>query len=355
MISRKGSSTRRSHFSLKRCVAMTTIVLLTLTEAAFAAFVGPDPGSVAGITYNVENVNAAGGPIYSPVTGELVNVGGLGAGYGRLGAPVTPVSTFGGGVATPAAPLTPLGFSAAQPAVPALNFGDTIGGSAKLSATTTSGGSGAGIFWSNPTFIADTGVNGRASVNFSRGIANFSDPTGDAAKIPGVALAVTGTLGGQGPAGAFVAATLNGRFSIFNAAGGFVNAFSTSVAIVSDGPGGRGDFVKATPSVAGDRLFSNFITPGANTFFAYGVDLLPAITIPVGGSVTLDGTLSFVADPEASLKFDIVPSGVPLPDFGLVAQTPEPASLVMMGMGTMATLGVCWHRRKATRARVDRA
>jgi len=357
MISRMDPSTWRSRFSLKRCAAMAMIVLLASTQAAFAGFVGPNAGSVAGITYEVENVNPAGGPIYNPGTGELVNIGGLpgGAGYGSLGAPVTPVNTFGGGVAAPAAPLTPFGFGAAPPAVPAKDFGDTIGGSANLAATTFHGGSGAGIFWSNPTFIADTGVDGRASVNFSRGVANFSDPTGDAMKTPGVALAVTGTLGGQGPAGAFVAATLDGRFSIFNAAGALVNAFSTSVAIVSDGPGPRGDFVTATPSVPGSHLYSNFITPGANTFFAYGVDLLPTVSIPVGGRVTLDGTLSLVADPDVTLTLSVVPTGVPMPDFGQIASTiPEPASLVMMGMGTMATLGVCWHRRKATRAHVDR-
>jgi hypothetical protein len=125
-----------------------------------------------------------------------------------------------------------------------------------------------------------------------------------------------------------------------------VNAFSTSVDIVSDGPGPRGDFVTATPSVPGSTLFSSFITPGANTFFAYGVDLLPAVAIPVGGSVTLDGTLSFVADPDVTLTLDVIPAGVPLPDFGAIAQVPEPASVVMLGMGTLATLGVCWYRRK---------
>jgi len=321
---------------------MTTIVLLASTQAAFAGFAGPTAGSVAGITYAVENVNAAGGPVYDPVTGELVNIGGLpgGAGYGSLGAPVAPVSTFGGGVAAPAAPLTPLGFGAAQPAVPAVNFGDALGGSAMLAATTFNGGSGAAVYWRNPTYIWDTGVDGRASVNFSRGIANFTDTTADV-KVPGVGLAITGTLGGQGPAGAFVAATLDGRFSIFNAAGTLINSFSTSVAIVSDGPGARGDFVTATPSVAGSTLFSNFIFPSANTFFAWGVDLLPAVAIPAGGSVRLDGTLSLVADPDVNLALDILPADAPMPDFGLIGSAvPEPTSIVMMGLGILATISV---------------
>ena len=128
------------------------------------------------------------------------------------------------------------------------------------------------------------------------------------------------------------------------------------MAIVSDGPGPRGDFVTFTPSVAGGEGFSNFITPGNNTFFAFGVDILPAVAIPAGGSVTLDGTLSLVADPDVTLALAQIPTGDPMPDFGLIASSiPEPASIVMMGLGILATLGVSWHYRKATEARPVRA
>jgi hypothetical protein len=357
MTTRANPSPRRSRLSLGRIAVMTALVPLAASQGAFAGFIGPQAGSVAGITYAVENVNPAGGAVYDPVTGQLVNIGGLpgGAGYGSLGAPVTPVSTFGGGVAAPAAALTPAGFGGTQPAVPGKDFGDTIGGSARLAASTFGGGGGAGVFWLNPTYIADKGADGRASVNFSQGIANFKDTTADV-KVPGVGLAIIGTLGGQGPAGAFVAATLDGRFSVFNAAGGLINSFSTSVAIVSDGPGPRGDFVTATPSVGGSTLFSNFITPGSNTFYAWGVDILPAVAIPAGGSVRLDGTLSLVADPDVlNLSLAAIPTGINTGDLTFNASIPEPTSIVMMVLGIAATLGAGSLCRKATTARADRA
>lgn len=263
-------------------------------------------------------------------------------GYGSLGAPIAAVSSPGGGIGAPAAPIG--SFGAFQPAVPALGFGNTIGGEANLGASTFAGGAGAGIFWTGPTFVADTGPNLRASDNFSRGIASFTDIGGDAGKIPGVGLAISGTLGNQGPTGAFVAASLFGDFKIFNAAGALVNTFSTSVAIVSDGPGARNDFITKTPSVAGDTFFSGSAGLGTNSFFAFGVDLLPAVAIPAGGLVELDGTLSLVADPDVTLQLDVIPEGVPLPDFGMIASAPEPGSLGLLA-GALAMLGVVWRRR----------
>ena len=201
MTSKTNPSTGQSRFLLKRLGAVTTILLLASTPSTFAGFIGPNAGSVAGITYAVENVNPAGGAVYNAATGQLVNIGGLtgGAGYGSLGAPVTPVSTFGGGVAAPAAALTPAGFGAFQPAVPGLNFGDTIGGSANLAATTFGGGSGAAVYWSNPTFIADNGVDGRASVNFCAGSRTSRTPR-PTSKFPGLAWPLRELWAGKGRA-----------------------------------------------------------------------------------------------------------------------------------------------------------
>jgi hypothetical protein len=135
-----------------------------------------------------------------------------------------------------------------------------------------------------------------------------------------------------------------------------INSFSTSVAIVSDGPGPRGDFVTATPSVGGSTLFSNFITPGSNTFYAWGVDILPAVAIPAGGSVRLDGTLSLVADPDVlNLSLAAIPTGINTGDLTFNASIPEPTSIVMMVLGIAATLGAGSLCRKATTARADRA
>src|SRR4051812_37727365 len=106
MSSGTNPSTGRSRGSVPRFALLTTIVLMSAARTAPGAFVGPVAGSVAGVTYQVSSVIGPGGPVYG-ANNELLNINGLpGAGaYPSIGAPVTPVSTFGGGIAAPAAPL----------------------------------------------------------------------------------------------------------------------------------------------------------------------------------------------------------------------------------------------------------
>ena len=333
-----------SHAMNGIAVATAAVLLVSPSPSIAGFFVGPAAGSVAGITYNVENVNPAGGAIYGP-SGDLQNVAGLpgaGAGYGSVGAPVAAVGGPGGGISAPAAPLGT--FGAFHPAVPAAGFGDTFGGSAKLRAI--SFGPEAGIFWTNPTFIYDSGPNGRASDNFSRGVATFTDNVGGLS-TPYVALAIRGSLGNQGLDGAFVAASLLGNFSIFDALGNLVNSLSASVAVVSDGPGPRNDFVTNIPSGGADVFYGGIFGAGLNSFEAYGVDILPAAAIPVGGTVRLDGTLSFIADPNSYLTLDVIPLNVPLGDFGFLAANsiPEPSSIGLLAIAGLVFTAV-WRRRQ---------
>jgi hypothetical protein len=334
MSKRIGSSTTGKGRSVHRSALLCAAVLWGVAPAARAGFVGPGAGRGAGIDFSVANVNAAAGPLFG-ANGELVNIGAIGpaaAGYGSLGAPITPIASAGGGIAGHVGPIGGAGQSLFVAPNPALGFGGNTGGQANLFATTTNGGGGAGVFWTAPTFIADSGPDGRASVGDSRGVATFFDANGDAGKVPGVALAIHGTLGGQGPAGAFVAASLLGTFTITPLVGA-PTVVSTSVVIVSDGTGPRNDFVIATS-------FAGFTGAGADSFSAYGVSLLPPVDIPAGATVTLDGTLSFVADPPASFTFDIVPLTVPLPDLGVFGpespQSPEPSAALLLGIGVVA-------------------
>lgn len=338
--------------SLRKLILTATVATAAVLQSAAprpasALFIGPNPGSVGGISFRVETVNAPGGAIFGP-SGELVNIAGLpgaGAGYGSLGAPIPFQADVAGGIGAPAAPLGAVG--AFQPPVPAVGFGDTFGGAANLLATTFSGGNGAGIFWPAPNFIWDDGADGQASIAFSRGIANFGN-TADVNPIAGVGLAVSGTLGGQGPAGAFVAASLFGDFTIFNALGAPIDSFSMAIAIVSDGPGPRNDFIDGLSTKAGSLHFEDSLGLGTNSFFAWGVELVPAGLIPAGGSVTLDGTLSLVADPPFSIQIDILPLNAPRPDFGAVAAVPEPDSVAIAGLAMLALLIVARLRRLAT-------
>jgi hypothetical protein len=314
-------------------------VLLVSTRATFAGFIGPNAGSVAGITYNVDTVSPGGAGAVYGANNDLQNISGLpGAGaYGNL----TPagnvnVSNFGGGIAAPAAPLGT--FSAFQAGGGAFNgstFGGSLGGDATLNAHTTGFGSGAGVFWTNPTFLGDAGPDGKASVGLSRGDATFTNPTGDAAKVPGLTLAVTGTLG----PGAFEAASVAGTFTIRDSTNVIVGVpFTASIAVVTNGPGPNPNIITSTSTVGG-VLSSGSSGLSTSNFHAFGSLLLPAVAIPAGGSIELNGTLSFVIDPDSTLSLDLFPTTLQLPDLDLGASAvPEPASIVMMGLGTLATL-----------------
>jgi hypothetical protein len=349
---------RQTRCSGKRFAHLAAIVLLASTRATFAGFIGPGVGSVGGITYNVDTVAAGNGvdPAYG-ANNDLENISALpGAGaYGNLfPGPNVMVSSFGGGIAAPVAPLGSLSaFQAPVAPVNGSSFGDTIGGDASLSAHTTGFGSGAGVFWISPTFLGDTGVDGKASVALVRGDAKFTDPTGDAAKTPGLALALSGTLGA---AGAFAAASVAGTFTIRDSGGMLVGApFSASIAVLTDGAGAKPDIITSTSTVGG-VLLSGSSGLSTSSFYAFGSLLLPPVAIPAGGSLELNGTLSFVTDPDATLTLDLLPNSLQLPDLVLNASAvPEPASIVLMGLGILATLVGCRRRGKATTAQTDAA
>jgi hypothetical protein len=356
------SSVKDSRIAVKRLAAVLALIVLFSSRDAFGGvFTGPNAGSVAGISAFTVTVDPANGaiPVFGP-SGQLFNIGvlPLGAGYGTIGQTgSTLVGSAGGGFATPAAPLGSLSFTQAPVAVtPQGPFGDSIGGAASLRASTFAAGQGAGILWFAPSFIGDsgpgaTGTSARGSVMVSHGIANFTDVGGDANKVPGVAMAITGTLGGQGPLGAFVAASLVATFTVFNAAGAQVApATSTSVIIVSDGTGPRADFVTSfSPTGDANTLTGAILFPGADNFYAWGVSRLAAPIIPDGGSVTIDATLTMVADPQASIVIDLLPPGTLLPDFGPIvsadASTPEPSSVILLGMGSLLVIGYVRRKR----------
>jgi hypothetical protein len=122
------------------------------------------------------------------------------------------------------------------------------------------------------------------------------------------------------------------------------------VIIVSDGPGSRSDFV-TTFSPTGNAptsFVSNFITPGADSFVAYGVSLLPSLNIPSGDTAQIAGTLSLVADGDVTLQFSVLPMGLQLPDLGAMSTVPEPSSVVMLGIGILGIYAFVWRRKAST-------
>jgi len=222
-----------------------------------------------GIDFAVKIAGApvAGAPLFG-VNGELLTAG---SGYRLTAATAPPAQFVGGGIAAPSAPIAGGFTGTANPAI--IDTGQYGAGFDTLFASTFPGG--AGVFWPN-FMVQDNVANGFASVNDSRGFANFTTAfnyTG----VPGAYLAVQGRLGNQ--PGAFVEAALFGTFTINDPLIGIYTLGPVAVVIASDGTGALADGVFA----GAGAMFG----AGANNFTAYGVNILPPVTLSPGSTVRL--------------------------------------------------------------------
>jgi len=284
-----------------------------------------------GIDFAVKVAGApvAGAPLFG-ANGELLSAG---SGYRLTAATAPPAQFVGGGIAAPSAPIAGGFTGTANPAI--IDTGQYGAGFDTIRAATFPGG--AGVFWPN-FMVRDNVANGFASINDSRGFANFTTAfryTG----VPGAYLAVRGTLGNQ--PGAFVEAAIFGTFTINDPLIGIYTLGPAAVVIASDGTGPLADGVFA----GAGAMFG----AGTNNFLAYGVNILPRVTMSPGSTVRIDGTLSLIADPQSFIGIDLLPPDILKPDFGAFASVPEPGTYAWITVCISSTLGFVRRRVKASR------
>jgi hypothetical protein len=298
---------RRWSVISKSFLLVLVISWLFIPNHAWSLTLGANNGW---ISFSVKPAGGASAmPVFGP-GGELLSPGG---GYPLLGPALVPVQTFG------PAGIAPLGLSGvANPAL--IDAGAFGAGATTLQAFGAPWGGA--ISWSS-AFVMDFAANASVSANDSQGIANFiNNGPGAFSGWGGGILAVNGSIG---LAGGYVAASLTGTI------GGIP---FTPIVVASDGAGPLLDFVSAGMAQA-------FLPTGPNSFFAWGVSIIPGLfNIPLGGNITLQGTLSLIADPMSYIQLDILPPGTPKPDFGVAGNVPVPGTLLLLASGLAALAGL---------------
>lgn len=197
--------------------------------------------------------------------------------------------------------------------------------------------------------IADPlAADGGASISYNAATATFTnnDPFNDVTGYAGVFLGIHGTFGGQ--FNAVVGAAIDANIA-WNGGG----AQNATVVVAGSTLAG---LPTSTLFNNGGGFYYNCNNGGinptyCNDFYAWGVALVNGgqkITINHGGgTLQVTGTLSLIADPMASLIFDLptdpllqIPNGTIMPDFGTQIATPEPASAALIGIGLLGLAAV---------------
>lgn len=166
-----------------------------------------------------------------------------------------------------------------------------------------------------------------ASVNVSKGSGTFKNNSFDTLSLIGGGwLSVFGNVGV--PDG-YVAASLAGTI------GGIA---IDPIIIASDGVGPRNDFIKS-------GTWQSQPINGQAQFRAAGVSLIPVlISMAPGEEISIEGTLTLIADPDSGLELAPLPPGAPLPNLGPSGGTVIPTPAVLPGLISMGI--AAWRKRR---------
>jgi hypothetical protein len=313
-----------------------SFALLSVPLAAGPIVAGNGTVSIGEYAFNQ---NQAGGTTFQ--NGELTVVGN---GLGNVGA---------AGAVNPQNQGNPVNFNG--------NFPGTISGCAVQGGNgggctgiaNNSFGAGSSTIYSGNYFVgmyftlADpTAADGGASIIYDSATATFTNnSTLPVTGYAGAFLGILGAFGGQN--NAVVGASIDGTLNV-NGTGN--QAFAPVVLFASSQ---NGQPVEMQGGSWGYGYY-NCAIPGlgfCNNFWAWGVSLINGgnqVTINAnGGTLGVNGVLSVIADPMASIVFDLpsdpllqIPGNVNLPNFGTLTATPEPGTWMLLLAGLALFTGI---------------
>lgn len=304
-------------------------LLIGLPVSSYALAVDP-ANNQGSVTFSVKpvGISRSGAPLFSDPasptnSGALV---GPGNGFKDLDAALPPQQTKTGPIANG------LSLTADSSLIDSGDFG-----SGKMTVKAIGFANGGGIFW-GPGSVSDKATNNISSVVDSSGsVTLINNSPLSFVGLGGGWLSVRGHLA---QAGEYVAASLTGNI------GGISIA---PIVVAANGPGGAQDGVY-TSAGTGLSASSFQSSNGGLDFRAWGVSIIPQrFVIAPGGSITIRGTLTLMADPDSTIELADLPANAPRPDFGVTA-VPEPASYALGLVGLMALLVRRPRRAKALKS-----
>ncbi len=210
-----------------------------------------------------------------------------------------------------------------------------------------------GVSFNSGTFLqsAATMTSGIAAVSFAHLEAGFTNSAGPGSGtyvgVPGAEISATGVIGST--AGSFVEIANQGTITLKDNLGNLIatDSFTMIVGFALDSSLHPNEYVYGTGTATGTGNQS--ISAPNSTTGAFSIldnYLFPSVTIPVGGTFTVDSYLTMVSDPCSLIQLGDFSGTQASANFGSFAggpapnAIPEPLALVQLGTGLFLTAGL---------------